>query len=137
MHATIEQGEFDSVPGGCHISSANCGPCIAIGIFNKRTSNGYMAHDDFATAQDVLENYMRLVMGESIAGDLIVWLTGGAMASYSTNEENEDVLNNREHVINELKELGIKESQISLHWTDEDSTSELHLFTGTGKFDID
>jgi chemotaxis receptor (MCP) glutamine deamidase CheD len=116
------------------ISSGGLGPCIAVGIYDKKSRSGYMMHKAGADNDKDLEVFLRDTLKSTTKEDLKVWVCGGVIDVDDGDEA--DVQSARNHVINLIEEYFEKE-QVSINWAKPRTITELILNTETGKFTIE
>lgn len=116
------------------ISSGGLGPCIAVGIYDKKSRSGYMMHKAGADNDNDLEIFIQDTLKSTTKEDLEVWVCGGVI---DVDDEDElDVTHARTFVSN-LIEKYFKKEQVTLKWAKSRTSSELILNTETGKFTIE
>lgn len=127
MNITVEQGEFDVAERGFTIETGAARPCILIGIYDRKLKKAYLIHEDIASHNGKLSEFIQAVKEGSNAEDLIVKVRGGAESK--NNPDFDAVELNRKVVLSSLTEF-LEESKINVLWRQ----SCMGIDTETGKF---
>lgn len=128
---TLNQGEYGKVKSPEVIASGGLGPCIAIGIYDKKRKCGYMIHADNAHYNKVVTDLLNRILVKSKLNNLTIYVAGGG--ANSNDDDYASVMESRDYVTEELRSR-FNSDQITIEWNKHNDTHELFLDTSNGKF---
>lgn len=133
---TLEQCQSGSVVYPYQIRSGGLGPCIAIGIYDKKKRRGYMIHESNASHNQEVPTFIENVLKKSKKDNLTVYVAGGEISNLDEPEDKEYTQGCRDYVKEELDRI-FDINQIIYNWNNTPNIIELILSTEDGKFHIE
>ncbi len=133
---SLEDGKIGETCSPCVIQSGGLGPCIAIGIYDKKQKIGYMMHESNADINQEVPGFINYVLNKSKKRNLKVYVAGGEINNRASADENRDVNSSRNYVKSEL-EKAFEKNQITYEWNNSTDAIELILETESGQFIIE
>ncbi len=119
------------------ISSGGLGPCIAIGVYDKKRKRGYMMHESNANENEEVPLFLDYVLKKSKKENLAIYVAGGGLNPLEDPNDpeniNESIFESRNYVKAEL-EARFEMDHITIDWNYSLNTIELILDTSNGDF---
>jgi hypothetical protein len=116
-----------------YISSGGLGPCIGIGILNKRKRTGYMLHYTDFKNEDKLETVLyKIIQHLEDKNSLKIYVTGSSFSE--SDDDAERCEENRNYVKSALLST-FKRRQIIFDWLKPNQVTELIMDVDNGIFE--
>jgi hypothetical protein len=131
----IDINEYEKGKAPEILESTGHGPCLVISIYNRDDQTGYMGHIPAPSCNKVWTEFMGVVTNDyQNLSDLEVTLTGRAL-EICNKEEFDFSLQDRQFVLDDLRERGFKKVKPRFH--DGDTVIVTYFDLDTGKVETD
>ena len=124
--------EFISATKEYNHSTYGMGPCIGVGIYNKKTGESYLAH--MAYVYKDFEKDIQTISEKLGPKDTQIYICGGAHSQFQ-NQEGKEYTNEARSFIKKTLENYFPKKNIKVKWNKLDFTSDLVINKKSKKFE--
>ncbi|PIO06999.1 hypothetical protein COT47_01965 [Candidatus Woesearchaeota archaeon CG08_land_8_20_14_0_20_43_7] len=118
------------------LASGGYGPCVVIGMYDRKTKTGYMIHEPHIHFSDLEAMIVKIIDDAGNASRLKIVTSGNALF-FDEDIDMEDLRRHHDEVkkqVTETLEKYFNKRQIEYRWLSDGESDELILDINTGKF---